>query len=58
MSSAKKHKARSRRSYKNRAAMLDTFQRVQITNLQAKKAMEERGRFAAKVMGLFKKGDK
>lgn len=52
MSSAKNHRIRSHRSYRNRVSTAEQFQRRQYVKGSQKKG------FFAKLMGLFKKGDK
>lgn len=58
MSSARNHRIRSHRSYKNRVSTLEQFQRHQLVKTSTKKYMNEKNSFFAKLMGLFKKGDK
>lgn len=58
MSSAKNHRIRSHRSYRNRVSTAEQFQRRQYVKGSQKKVMEEHKGFFAKLMGLFKKGDK
>ena len=55
MSSAK---IRSHRSYRNKVSTAEQFQRRQYVKGSQKKIMEEHKGFFAKLMGLFKKGDK
>jgi hypothetical protein len=58
MSSAKNHKIRSHRSYRNKAAMLNNFQRTNYMKQTTKKTMQEKKSFFATLMGMFKKGEK
>lgn len=58
MSSAKNHRIRSHRNYRNRVSTAEQFQRRQYAKVSQKKVMEEHKGFFAKLMGLFKKGDK
>lgn len=58
MSSARNHRIRSHRSYKNRVATLEQFQRHQLVKTSTRKQMNETKSFFAKLMGLFKRGDK
>lgn len=58
MSSAKNHRIRSHRSYRNKVSTTEQFQRRQYVKGSQKKIMEEHKGFFAKLMGLFKKGDK
>ena len=53
MSSAKNHRIRS-----HRVSTAEQFQRRQYVKGSQKKVMKERKGFFAKLMGLFKKGDK
>lgn len=58
MSSAKKHKQRSHRSYRNSVATAEYFQNRQILKVSQQKVMKEKINLFTKLMGLFKKGDK
>lgn len=66
MSSAKKHKQRSHRSYRNSVATAEHFQNRQILKVSQQKAMKvsqqkamkEKSNLFTKLMGLFKKGEK
>lgn len=58
MSSAKKHKQRSHRSYRNKIATAEHFQNKQILKMSQQKVMKEKSNLFTKLMGLFKKGDK
>lgn len=58
MSSAKKHKQRSHRSYRNNVAIAEHFQNRQVLKVSQQNVMKEKGNFFTKLMGLFKKGDK
>lgn len=58
MSSAKKHKIRSHRSYRNSVSTAEHFQRKQFVKSAQKKNMKEQKNFFTKLMGLLKKGDK
>lgn len=58
MSSAKNHKIRSQRSYRNRVATAENFQRKAVMKVSQQKVMKEKGNFFTKLMGLIKKGDK
>ena len=58
MSSAKNHKIRSQRSYRNRVSSAEQFQRRTVMKVSQQKVMKEKGNFFTKMMGLFKKGDK
>lgn len=58
MSSAKKHKQRSHRSYRNSVATAEHFQNRQILKVSQQKAMKEKRNLFTKLMGLFKKGEK
>lgn len=58
MSSAKKHKQRSHRSYRNNIATAEHFQNRQILKVSQQKAMKEKSNLFTKLMGLFKKGEK
>lgn len=58
MSSAKNHKIRSHRSYRNKVSTVERFQKKQIIKNSQQKALKESGNFFTKLMGLFKKGDK
>ena len=55
MSSAKKHKQRSHRSYRNSVATAEHFQNRQILKVSQQK---EKSNLFTKLMGLFKKGEK
>ena len=58
MSSAANHRKRSHRSYKQKAAAFNSFQRKQLVRTEVSKQMKARKSFFAKLMGLFQKGDK
>ena len=58
MSSAKKHKQRSHRSYRNSVATAEHFQNKQILKVSQQKVMKEKSNLFTKLMGLFKKGEK
>lgn len=58
MSSAKNHRIRSHRSYRNKVSTAEQFQRKQFVKSASKQVMKEKGNFFTKLMGLFKKGDK
>lgn len=58
MSSAKNHRIRSHRSYRNKVSTAEQFQRKQFVKSTQKKTMKQQGNFFTKLMGLFKKGDK
>jgi hypothetical protein len=58
MSSAKNHRIRSHRSYKNKVSTAEHFQSRQYVKAVQKKSMNEKSNFFAKLMGAFKKGDK
>ena len=58
INSAKKHKQRSHRSYRNNVATAEHFQNRQILKVSQQKAMKEKSNLFTKLMGLFKKGDK
>lgn len=58
MSSAKNHRIRSHRSYRNKVSTAEQFQRRQYVKGPQKKIMKEHKGFFAKLMGLFKKEDK
>ena len=58
MSSAKKHKQRSHRSYRNNVATAEHFQNRQILKVSQQKVMKEQGNFFARLFSKFKKGDK
>lgn len=58
MSSARNHRIRSHRSYKNRVSTAEHFQSRNFIKTTQKKAMNDKKNFFAKLMGLFKKGDK
>lgn len=58
MSSARNHRIRSHRSYKNKVSTAEHFQNKQILKVSQQKVMKEKSNFFAKLMGLFKKGDK
>lgn len=58
MSSAKKHKQRSHRSYKNNVTIAEHFHNRQILKVSQQNVMKEKGNLFTKLMGLFKKGEK
>lgn len=58
MSSAKNHKIRSHRSYRNSVATAEQFQRKTAMKVSQQKVMKEKGNFFTRLMGMFKKGDK
>lgn len=58
MSSVKKHKQRSHRSYRNNVATAEHFQNRQVLTVSQQNVMKEKGNLFTKLMGLFKKGDK
>lgn len=58
MSSAKNHRIRSHRSYRNKVSTAEHFQSKQLVKSSTKKAMGAKSNFFANLMGLFKKGDK
>ncbi len=58
MSSAKNHRIRSHRSYRNKVSSAEYFQNKQYARAAQKEIMKQQGSFFTKVMGLFKKGDK
>lgn len=58
MSSARNHRIRSHRSYRNKVSTAEYFQRRQLVKTTQKKVMKEKSNFFTKLMGLFKKGDK
>lgn len=58
MSSAKNHRIRSHRSYRNKVSTAEQFQCKQFVKAASKQVMKEKGNFFTKLMGLFKKGDK
>lgn len=58
MSSAKNHRIRSHRSYRNKVSSAEQFQRKQYMKASTKQVMKEKGNFFTKLMGLMKKGDK
>ena len=55
MSSAKKHKQRSHRSYRNSVATAEHFQNRQILKVSQQKAMKEKSNLFTKLMGLLQK---
>lgn len=58
MSSARNHRIRSHRSYKNKVSAMEQFQRNQVIKAATKKAMKEKGNLFTKFLGLLKKGKK
>lgn len=58
MSSARNHRIRSHRSYRNKVSTAEHFQRKQMVKAASKQAMNAKSNFFTKLMGLFKKGDK
>lgn len=58
MSSARNHRIRSHRSYKNKVSTAEHFQNRNFVKTTQKKAMKEKSNFFTKLMGLLKKGDK
>lgn len=58
MSSAKNHRIRSHRSYRNKVSTAEQFQRKQYVKPASKQVMKDKGNFFTRLMGLFKKGDK
>lgn len=58
MSSAKNHRIRSHRSYRNKVSTAEHFQHKQYIKAAQKKTMKQQGGFFTKLMGMFKKGDK
>lgn len=58
MSSAKNHKIRSQRSYRNRVATAEQFQRKSVMRVSQQKVMKEKGSFFTRLFSKFKKGDK
>lgn len=58
MSSAKNHRIRSHRSYRNKISTAEHFQRKQVVKATSNQIMKTNGSFFTKLMRLFKKGDK
>lgn len=58
MSSAKNHRIRSHRSYRNKVSTAEQFQQKQCVKAASKQVMKGKGNFFTRLMGLFKKGDK
>ncbi len=58
MSSAKNHRIRSHRSYRNRVSTAEHFQAKQFAKVSQQKVMKEQGNFFARLFSKFKKGDK
>lgn len=58
MSSAKNHRIRSHRGYKNLVSAAEQFQRRQVIKATNKKVMQEKSSFFSKFMGLLKKGER
>ena len=58
MSSAKNHRIRSHRSYRNKVSTAEHFQRKQLVKSSTNKAMDAKINFFANLTGLFKKGEK
>ena len=58
MSSAKNHRIRSHRSYKNRVSTAEHFQAKQFAKVSQQKVMKEHGNFFARLFSKLKKGDK
>lgn len=58
MSSARNHRIRSHRSYRNRVSTAENFQRKQYVKAASKQVMKSKGNFFTRLMGMFKKGDK
>ncbi|MGF0017513.1 hypothetical protein [Sporofaciens sp. SGI.106] len=58
MSSAKNHRIRSHRSYRNKVSTAEHFQKKQLVKKSQQKVLKEQSNLFTKMMGLFKKGDK
>lgn len=58
MSSAKNHRIRSHRSYRNRVSTAEHFQTKQFAKVSQQKVMKEQSNFFARLFSKFKKGDK
>lgn len=58
MSSAKNHRIRSHRSYRNRVSTAEHFQTKQFAKVSQQKVMKEQGNFFARLFSKLKKGDK
>lgn len=58
MSSAKNHRIRSHRSYRNRVSTAEHFQTKQFAKVSQQKVMKEQGNFFVRLFSKFKKGDK
>ncbi len=58
MSSAKNHRIRSHRSYRNRVSTAEHFQTKQFAKVSQQKVMKEQGNFFTRLFSKFKKGDK
>lgn len=57
MSSAKNHRIRSHRSYRNKVSTAEHFQNKQFAKVSQQKLLTGEN-FFTKLMGLFKEGDK
>lgn len=58
MSSAKNHRKRSHKSYKNKRFITEQFHNRQFAKVSQQKVMKEQGNFFARLFSKFKKGDK
>ncbi len=58
MSSAKNHRIRSHRSYRNKVSTAEQFQRKAVVKVSQQKIMKEHSNFFARLFGKLKKGDK
>lgn len=58
MSSAKNHRIRSHRSYRNKVSTAENFQRKQYVKAASKQVMKGKSNFFTRLMGMLKKGDK
>lgn len=58
MSSAKNHRIRSHRSYRNKVSTAENFQRKQYVKAVSKQVMKGKSNFFTRLMGMLKKGDK
>lgn len=58
MSSAKNHRIRSHRSYRNRVSTAEHFQAKQFAKVSQQKVMKEQGNFFARLFSKLKKGEK
>jgi hypothetical protein len=58
MSSAKNHRIRSHRSYRNKVSTAENFQHKQYVKAVSKQVMKGKSNFFTRLMGMLKKGDK